>query len=158
MFSCSANSSRRIQEEERDSLLKWLQGQDTNPELTLAIIYAVKEWQNTEASPPFHRFSTDVREALRSQSKISWNNFFCGFITSDLLQVQRRHFDRQGSMRTGFQWLVRLIQRVWIISWRLWADWNEHVHSCSQNALEPVFRSQTDSGPLFPLLTKRKCF
>jgi hypothetical protein len=82
-------------------------------------------------TPPEEPIQTQLRHAFKSQSKISWDQFFRGRITKDWKSAIQTYYynERQpGKSFTPDQWMCTTINALWTFSLTLWQQRNAALH------------------------------
>ena len=121
--------------EYRDSLCsnlsKWLESQDTHPDIADFIINGLRSWFHSPngTEPFFHTSTHTMYDTLTSHLQLSWFAVLCGYLSSELTKQQQLHFQAIGSRRTGHRWTVNLIRQLWSILHNIWKHRNSVLHS-----------------------------
>jgi len=127
-------------EQAMDRLDAWLQTKHSSPELTKALLAGLRSWHDEQPPPESHTTFPGLKNAVRSQNIIGWQNLFEGYWANDWEAVQTTYFrwigrvrkDKSLQRRTGRRWLTAVIQKLWEIAWDLWDDRNSIVHDKEQ--------------------------
>ena len=108
----------------REDLITWLQMMQTNMALQDAILQRLTFWHSADDPPPIEG-PRALREAIKLQDRLGWENFLMGRISPALGAYQQVHYTNIGSRRTGDSWTSQLINQVWLIMWRMWEHRNQ---------------------------------
>lgn len=108
-------------------LNEWLEEQNTNPDLSDAMIQYLTAWRGGyhPTLPPMFAF----QEACSRQKDICLRVVFEGWVPHDWASLQLQHFLFLKSRRTGNQWLIALIKQLWIIARDLWNHRSGILHN-----------------------------
>ena len=69
-----------------------------------------------------------INNALKSQLRIGWFYFLCGFISSDLVKIQSTYIFSRGLKISTNRWAVNLIKQLWSFLHAIWVFRNECLH------------------------------
>jgi hypothetical protein len=130
-------------------------------QLSTAIKYHIQAWIEQLDSPYFHSNNKHLSQALDDQTKIGWNNFMRGFISSSFQKLinhqrQLQHFNHYEE----FKWTSKLIRLLWHHEMDHWRARNASTHGITteekyQKARELLLK---DAQELYSLRTQLSQF
>ena len=100
----------------------WLRKVGTDPDIVRVIMLALPRWHEQALTDSFcpRNISTRVKEALREQHKIGWDNFFSGLLSAKWSECQDLHFKQRKKRQTGHRWAIKLSNRIWDMNNTQW--------------------------------------
>ena len=111
-------------------LSAWLAEEKTNPILMQIIIDGIQDWRKDgNTTMRFLRGSNIIRLATEEQYAIGWYQFLLGRITHLFADAQTAHYKHIHSQKKGSTWAKNLIKEVWKITWHMWDNRNENLHT-----------------------------
>jgi hypothetical protein len=81
-----------------------------------------------------HNHITNGNLAALQQNDLGWIAAIEGWWSFEWAYIQDSFYRSMNSNKTGRQWLISLIKRVWQIAWELWAHRNDILHQ-QENAV-----------------------
>ena len=69
-----------------------------------------------------------VNKALLSQLNIGWYYSLCGFLSSELVNLQSSYFISINSKKSGLRWSANFTKQLWHFLHELWINRNECLH------------------------------
>ena len=133
VITCPATKASTLRSKLLSDLAEWLKASHTHPRITHFINLGLSTWftdQNFHWTPDSNLFSDCpiINKTLRSQLKIGWFYFLCGFISSDLVELQSSYFISINSKKSSIRWTTNLIKKLWYFLHELWTHRNECLH------------------------------
>jgi hypothetical protein len=108
---------------------------DGMPELVRAIMARLNQWsQDPLTPPPFRSRSTSVSRTITAQDTIGWYQFILGRVVRSFAETQQEHLQSIFKKRTGLRWVQALINKLWDVSWDMWAHRNGIKHNTVTHA------------------------
>lgn len=124
VWKCQDETAILLWQDSMDELKVWLLAQKTDPIMVQKMITGLTNWRNacnqTRAEPE--------DTVLTQQTLLGWDFVFEGCWGTEWTKKQEVHFKVKGSKKTGLKWLASVIQKVWMIAWKLWELRNEAEH------------------------------
>ena len=109
---------------------QWMIDNDGMPELVRAIMARLNQWsQDPFLTPPFRSRSTSVSRTITDQDAIGWYQFILGRVGRSFAETQHEHLQSIFKKRTGLRWVQALINKLWDVSWDMWAHRNGIKHN-----------------------------
>ena len=134
ILTCPSNQASSYRKKLLAELIDWLKNSTTHPKITNFINIGLSNWLSTNKNydwPPDSIIFTDcpiINNAFRSQLRIGWFYFLCGFLSSELVQVQSRYVLSRGLKFSTNRWAVNLIKKLWGFLHAIWTFRNECLH------------------------------
>jgi hypothetical protein len=128
VWHCTTPDTQSIWQTQLDIIHKWMQSQDTDPDIVSNFIMYVKDGHTTDPLDP----SDEVSPILLAQDLIGWKNIIEGLFSNEWQLQQASHYKKRGSLRSARRWQVNLIKHTWNIAWALWQDRNDAEHKNDQ--------------------------
>jgi hypothetical protein len=125
------------------SLSKWLTTSNTDSVLKTAILHCIHQWLVSDESPDMSTLHIDnehnadqVRDAIASQSRIGWDQFFKGRFSKKWSSIQDDYFDELRQQKNhslkphhdGEWWASNLIKHVIYVALNAWQMRNDKLH------------------------------
>jgi hypothetical protein len=146
VLKCHSDTQQKTWEVELEALRTWLIQQSTDPDITDAIVHGLSGWRN---APEDYAFIS-TNDLVGEQMEIGWDGFLEGCLGIHWQARQQSFFTIQKSRRSGHQWLIRVIRRLWKIPWTLWNNRNQMEHSHDQARitleLQGIIQEQLTEG------------
>ena len=101
----------------------------TAPNLAAAIWTGVHAWRAHLNPSPDPRWTMQLKQAFRVQSKVGWGAAALGFLADDWEEIQADYLRSIGSRKSPRRWLAALIAKLWDVAWDMWSYRNYQVHS-----------------------------
>jgi hypothetical protein len=101
----------------------WLFQVKTSHILALAILQRVEEWRNKIPLQPIQG-PRALRDLIRHQDRIGWENFLLGRISEKFATFQQEHFTRARARNTGNVWASKMITQLWKVMYSMWEHRN----------------------------------
>ena len=108
----------------------WLHSVNTHSDIETFLLDGITFWL-TSASGQFISDSTvdpPLHKAFRTQQLIGWEALLYGFVASELIVYQQKHYTDIGLRKTGKRWGVQLITHMWSIIQAHWIHRNHALH------------------------------
>lgn len=93
-----------------------------------AIIHHMRSWRGNPGHAFFTASSPCLREVLRGQTSLTWRRFLERWVHKEWHLTQQWYFNTIQSCRTGKQWTIALIKKLWDVAQDLWQHHNEVLH------------------------------
>jgi hypothetical protein len=127
---CPAPRAKTVWELSIQALSQWMLDNKTLPPLRTFIIQALRRWKQEQDPPSLPTYDTfGLHQAIITQTRIGWKNFLDGFISTEWRQVQDRYYAWLAIRRTGKRWVTALLVKLWDVSWTMWDDRNDALHT-----------------------------
>ena len=145
ILKCSSNKASSYRKKLLENLNDWLKKSHTHPKIVNFINRGLSKWFSTNNqihwSPESEIFSDCpiINNALRSQLRIGWFYFLCGFISSELVQLQSTYFLSRGLKKSPNRWSSNLIKQLWSLLHAIWIFRNECLHE--NDSIHKITRS-----------------
>lgn len=112
---CTQKYSTRIWHKHLRQMDTWLRKQDTDPDITRAVILALPRWRAGALTSAFcpQSVSTSVKEAIQDQHRIGWDNFMSGLLSTKWAICQQAYYTKKKQRKTGRRWAIRMSKRIW---------------------------------------------
>ena len=134
ILTCSSNKASSYRECLLAKLIDWLKISHTHPKIENFIKIGLTKWFSTAKNfdwPPESIIFTDcpiINNALKPQLRIGWFYFLCGFLSSDLVQLQSTYLISRGLKISTNRWATNLIKKLWAFLHAIWTFRNECLH------------------------------
>jgi hypothetical protein len=112
------------------ALSQWMIDSKTLPQLRIFLLQTLRRWrtgQDPPPLPPHDQFG--LHHAIAEQSILGWKNFLDGFISIAWVHVQDQYYKWLSIRRTGRRWVTALLIKLWDVSWTMWDDRNDALHT-----------------------------
>ena len=110
-------------------ITKCLSDSLTHPELQNSFIKILNDWRKGRTITPASFATTfGIRNAVRDQDQIGWDNFLLGRWSTKWQKVQQRHFKHTESQRSSLRWTTCIINKFIRTVWDIWDFRNSLVH------------------------------
>ena len=129
MWTCHAPDARCLRLQHIYKLDNWLEQQETHPDLRRELINGLKAWSMGTTRHTFHRTPMYIRQILVHQDAIGWTNLLEGCIATGWTEAQSAYYQMIHSKRSGLQWTVAIITKLWDVAWDLWEQRNGFLHA-----------------------------
>ena len=125
---CTHKKSYRLWHKSLRDLDRWLRRVGTDPEIVRALILILPRWHADELHPTYcpSIVSEPVREAVRDQHKIGWDQFLSGLFSKKWSDHQDMYYKTKKKRNTGHRWAIKLSNRIWDIQRDQW----NHRNNC----------------------------
>lgn len=110
-----------------------------------AITTRLHQWRTGAQVTHMSEVPTDLAQAIATQDSVGWEQFQFGMISSELMQIQDKHFKSKGKRSTGLHWMSRLLQRIWDLHHSLWQHRNSFLHK-GKKCLHELEREAVDKS------------
>jgi len=131
---CPATLVTTLWEEALTELKQWWKVEQTAPHLAQALVAGLQAWR--------HNAHDSTKEVVsQKQARIGWNGLLDGWLSLDWRSQQEAYWAQWRRQKSSKQWTVKLIKKLWNISWDLWDHCNEALHH-SQNARDDILDSR----------------
>ena len=134
ILTCPSNISSSYRNKLLANLIDWLKKSHTHPKIVNFINIGLSNWFSTNKKndwPPDSDIFSDcpiINEALRTQLRIGWFYFICGFLSSDFVKLQSTYFMSRGFKISTNRWATNLIKQLWSFLHAIWVFRNECLH------------------------------
>lgn len=114
MLTCPDPNASNMRETLLQDLKLWLVSSKTDPDVTRFLITGLRSWfVDPFGDEPLHTTTDQTTfNALTEQLTIGWFNLLCGYITSDIVNIQHRYFQTISSRRHGASWATQLSHKL----------------------------------------------
>jgi len=102
----------------------WLCSSKTDPKLVEAIMAGLRGWYSGTNLLPMTNL-----QAVIQQNWLEWDLFMEGGISQEWQTEQAKLWATIKMCRLSKQWVSELIKKLWDISWDLWTNRNEELHT-----------------------------
>ena len=128
LLRCPATKS--VWKKARKPLKKWFRLQDTDPNISEAIIDILRNFQKRQDYDMYvpQGYSLEIQECLNAQSHLGITNMFEGLLTYDWAKIQQNHYTKIHSRKTGQKWAAGLSTQLWKIIYHMWDHRNHILH------------------------------
>ena len=110
-------------------LSKWLEENNTCPDISKFLVQALDQWRSgEEVTRPKSPMFDGMRDIFYSQNTIGWRPFIGGCISYMWVRVQDQYLKWIDSRKSGKRWAIVLIQKLWDVAWDMWDDRNHTLH------------------------------
>ena len=130
---CTNNEATELFTHKVDNELKQtLEKESTCPNLQEIILEILKS-RRRGYRPDFTVAYTnpDLKDAIRDQQKIGWDNFVLGRWSPLWQTVQARYLLTFENQRSPRRWAIEIIKKMIMITWDMWQFCNGIVHSAA---------------------------
>jgi hypothetical protein len=120
VYQCQHNA---VQEKWNQLLHKFkgdLQEMSTDPDIIQQLCEGIEQW------PKGH--VPQVTDIIHYQNNIGWNGFIEGIISDYWQNQQEEYYQHIQSKKSGLQWEIKIIRKLWIIAWEIWQHRNTKEH------------------------------
>ena len=130
MLTCPDPTASNMRETLLQDLKLWLVSSKTDPDVTRFLITGLRSWfVDPFGDEPLHTTTDQTTfNALTEQLTIGWFNLLCGYITSDIVNIQHRYFQTISSRRHGASWATQLSHKLWTLTFSIWKFRNASLH------------------------------
>ena len=134
VLTCPSNKAASHRKKLLADLIDWLKKSHTHPKIENFINLGLTKWLFTNTRfdwAPESEFFCDcpiINKTVKSQLRIGWYYFLCGYISSDLVQLQSTHFISSGLKNSPNRWATNLIKQLWSFLHKIWIFRNECLH------------------------------
>lgn len=138
---CPAPSRQALFHDDLDTFRRWLETNDTEPQLTVALLSYTRNkgalrFQDIPGLP------STLQEAAAAQDIIGWDNFIEGKITQSIRHFQANYLRDVSSRRTPNRWTAGLVEQLLTIVHSQWVHRNEIVHRRERDGLRTAEHNQ----------------
>ena len=140
---CQGEGADEVWRASLQSLDKWMESVDTDPDISATIIAFLHSWRSDSYlnyNPPFC-----IRDAIQQQSDIGWNLVLEGWLAKEWELVQQAYYNLIKSRRSGKRWTISIIKKLWQVAWDLWDHRNQILHEKDNAVVQQQLR-QLDSN------------
>ena len=114
-------------------LIEWLKNAQTHPQIVNFVTLGLSQWfsdhlHQWDSSSDIFSSCNEINSALTSQLQIGWYYFLCGFLSSDLVNLQSTYFHSINSTQSSLRWSANFIKQLWLFLHELWIARNESLH------------------------------
>jgi hypothetical protein len=128
VWECQFPEARLVRSKGLYQLRKWMQSQQTCPDILRIISARMSAWAYGTRSYPQRSTHPRIQEALQDQDEIGWTNFLEGCVASEWTSVQDQYYKSISSRKSGRQWTIALIKKLFDVAWDLWEHCNGFAH------------------------------
>ena len=108
---------------------KVLKKSNTEPYMEASIMKIIRFWKSGIAiTPSTFKNTFGLRDAIKDQQKIGWNNFILGRWSKKWQLVQKRYFAEIGSRKSSLRWTTSIIYKLMMTVWDIWNFRNSLIH------------------------------
>ena len=101
----------------------------TDPHIVLVIITNIKSWRSDGPIIFPHQAPKIIQEVITWQNEIGWYNLLLGRMVLGWEEIQQLYYVSLGRRNTGKAWLMKIIAKVWEVSWDQWDNRNDVLHN-----------------------------
>jgi hypothetical protein len=105
------------------SLGSWLQN---DLDIRETILDHLRTWRKDEH--PKEWTQKNIQHTLDIQYELGWDYVLEGWLAMEWEIAQQEYYMAIWSRRSGFQSLIQLICKLWLIAWELWEHMNSILH------------------------------
>ena len=132
VLTCRSEPTIELRDNLLSDLIIWLESEYTSPNIVNFVKLGLSKWfihQDYEWTTNSSIFPDTYSEdnAFRSQLKVGWYYLLCGMLTSDLIDLQQRHYTSIDSQKLGTRWAINFTQHLWQITHKLWKHRCNHL-------------------------------
>ena len=127
-ITCPHQGASELWDKEIHTLRTWMHNNQGHTEMTNAICDKLNAWRYNQPSPIITTSNRKLREGLRKQDRLGWQNFIQGFIPKEFKACQQQHLINIGSQKSDSLWIARMQNKIWLIAWDLWQHRNDILH------------------------------
>ena len=130
ILQCPCKSAQGVWDKSLLTLEEWLRCHSTCPDLRKLLLQILDQWRRGSGVVSLNDFEFERCEGVFvSQEAIGWRPMMGGCFSLEWAKAQDAYFKWLGVRKTGKRWLVALIKKMWDISWDIWQDRNDTLHS-----------------------------
>jgi hypothetical protein len=142
MFCCTKAERQEITNACISQIIERCNTWKVRDDLTQALQTNLSFWtaHPTIQPPTAHLTNTDLRNAMKDQSKIGWGNFFKGWISTKIQQLVNEKRTEQLNQFEKIRWTCEIINIVWESERDHWNHRNKDKHGHTQEEEEKIKR------------------
>jgi hypothetical protein len=131
------------------ALQAWLDTQNKDPAITLALLQGLHEWRGHHSHPPSLQLA---QLSVDQQNDIGWSLLLEGWLATEWAQAQQEYYSLIRSKKLGRTWAQQLIGKLLEIAKALWTHQNETLHKQANEVTKSMERKINQEIP--PLYRK----
>ena len=125
VMTCKSTSATALRNNLFFELGIWLESINTAPAIVNAINLGLSGWIQCTAKvwandDEIFTHDEDTDKAIRSQIRLGWYYFMCGFQTTEIVELQQVYYSKIKSQKRGTRWAATVTKKMWKILLQLW--------------------------------------
>jgi hypothetical protein len=92
----------------------------TNPIITAQLVEGLNKWRMDTLD--------NEEDLIYQQLRNGWDGILEGFLSIHWALRQDSYYNTLGSKKTGLQWAILTVRRLWKIAWTMWTNRNKFEH------------------------------
>ncbi|MGL5934640.1 MAG: hypothetical protein ACRCZI_03340 [Cetobacterium sp.] len=137
---CSGHGADEVFEKSLLKLQAYLTDENTHPELQEAIVTCLQRWRDKKPIR-LQEFSTEMRDVIRDQHEIGWQQLLEGLPAKKWQTMQQLHYRREEVRKSSRRWLRGLLLQLHQIGHRQW----KHRCDIKNQITQPTEKEQEDN-------------
>jgi hypothetical protein len=140
---CQSEGNLRCFEKATEDIREWLD-KTTSSLIKSAVMDHVQAYQRNEKVNGLR--TTDIRtwRVSVSQDDLGVRSFGEGFLAPGWKDLQTKFYGgRDGEVKSQ-RWVVKLIQKIWEVSWNMWESRNDLIHN-EKSVREDLFMAKVNA-------------
>lgn len=147
-------SASDVRDSAIDDFISNLDTIGTRPDIARVLTACIPAWLRSEPIPTLNLLDDDLAEAILHQTTLGWHQLMLGRIATDWGNVQSDYTTPSSPYMTNSLWRKQLILSIWDLSWKLWDNRNDILHSqeslveaYDMKKVNALIRSEWRAGP-----------
>ena len=130
VLKCQQQEACEIWRRQVTSIINWCVKMDTHSSIVTVLSEVFIDWQCSALGDHTLRtdWPSDILSVARHQASLGWNSIFEGIISVKWSRFQQKHYDNNGSRRSGDKWVADLSTRIWKAIFAMWEHRNKVLH------------------------------
>ena len=125
VLTCRDKSTVDLRDNLLSGLVLWLESVFTLPSIVNFVRMGLSKWFNHQnhvwdTNSKIFSDNHNENQALKSQLKVGWFHLLSGILTSELIDLQQRHYTNMESQKLGSRWAIDFTQKLWHVTHSLW--------------------------------------
>ena len=125
---CQAQESVEKYTSLRKDLQSWLK-KTMSLAIMQAILIHMDSYQQSKQVTDVSDIHSDLRVASMYQATIGPRSFREGLLSFQWRVAQQRYYVNEASKEKSKQWVSKLFQKLWEVSWGMWEFQNNNIHT-----------------------------
>lgn len=125
---CQHPTNIKAYQKARRAMKKWME-KTTSMAIMTAVLLHMDAYQQDREIVGINELPHELRLAATYQRTIGPRSFGEGLLSHQWQMIQKNYCRQKGGHETSKRWVSRLIQHIWEISWTLWDNRNDELHT-----------------------------
>ena len=133
VLDCGSTGSRKKWHKATKQLDSWLRKIGTDPDIVRAIMLVIPRWHCSDLPQTYcpSNIQDSIKQAVREQHMISWDNFMNGLWSKKWAQVQDMYYKSKKRRNSGNRWAAKVVAHLWDMKKEMWDHRNAALYRSS---------------------------